>query len=220
MAIGPPAADHILVPVPVRNTPWLRVLGAAALAGLLAAAYTPLSDLLARWAEVPPRIERADAVVVLGASVGSTGMLSSVSLRRTVHGVRLYQQGYAPLLVLAGVPARDGFPDEARVRARLARDLGVPPPAIVTATALTTREEAVRVRSLAAARPIRTVLLVTESRHLRRARAIFERAGFEVFPAPTDAARRGDDAAERLGLTWSVLRELAAGLYNRANGPD
>ena len=42
-------------------------------------------------------------------------------------------------------------------------------------------------------RGLRTVLLVTDAIHMRRARALFERAGFTVRPAPTDD---GDDTED------------------------
>src|SRR5574342_335309 len=126
----------------------LRLLGLIALLLFFASAFTPLPNLLTRGASTSPRPGRADAIVVLAASVYSDGMLDSSSFRRAVHGVILQRKGLAPLLVLSG-PSRSTGPTEATVRAELARDLGIPPEMILTETqARTTREEAVRLGEL------------------------------------------------------------------------
>jgi uncharacterized SAM-binding protein YcdF (DUF218 family) len=146
----------------------------------------------------------SDAIVVLGASVSPSGMLSLESSRRTNHGIVLYRRGLAPVLVLSD-GAYAGGPTEADVRAEQARLHGVPADAILTETrAHTTREEALRVKTLLESRGARTILLVTNTGHLARARPLFERAGSEVRPAPQElilrAVRRFGRAPSRLGL--------------------
>ena len=124
-----------------------RILGAVALALVAVAALTPAVEWLAtRYAE-PARLAPADAIVVLGGDFRPDGWLDTASLRRLVHGILLYRQGLAPLLVLSGTTPPAG-PSEPEVRARLARELGVPSAAILPVIgANTTREEAVRVRA-------------------------------------------------------------------------
>jgi len=199
--------------VPVHYARILRVLGAASLAGLLAVAFTPLPNVLGRALGSASRLERADAIVALGSSVLPSGRLSSTSLRRAVDGIRLYRQGYAPLLVFSGSPPRDGRPAEGAVRTRLALELGVPAEAIVTVEAWTTRDEAARVAALLQARGVRRVLLVTESHHMVRARPLFERGGLEVLPAPTDTPWLAPNPEARLLLAWQLAGELFARLY-------
>ena len=202
----------------MRATRVLRGLGAVGLGLFLAAAFTPLPDVLSRRLGAAARLEAADAVVVLGASIHPDGTLSNHSLRRTIHGIRLYRRGLAPLLLFMGGPARAGHRSDAQVRDDLARELGIPVPVILTTTASTTREEAVRARALLEPRGVRRILLVTESQHLVRARALFERAGFEVLPAPSDGRSEPSDPEGRLLLTWHVVEELLARLYYRLAG--
>jgi uncharacterized SAM-binding protein YcdF (DUF218 family) len=151
--------------------------------------------------------------------VDQTGELGRNSLRRTVRAIVLQRAGVAPLLVLLG-PASDGGPSEAEVRADLARRFGVRAEAILTeATAWTTREEASRVRALLQPRGVRRILLVTNSQHMLRAKALFERAGFEVLAATADDISDTVDSPDgRLELTRIVLQELLALGYYRVAG--
>jgi uncharacterized SAM-binding protein YcdF (DUF218 family) len=195
-----------------------RILGALVLGGLALAALTPAPEwLVARYAE-RARLEPADAIVVLGGGF-RRGALGDRSLQRLVHGIRLERRGLAPLLVLTGEAPAAG-PSEPEVRAELARSFGVPPAAVVALPgANTTREEAVRARAELGPRGVRTILLVSGSIHLTRARATFEREGFRVLPAPADTLYGvGSVAAERLAEMRALLRELAALTYYRLAG--
>jgi uncharacterized SAM-binding protein YcdF (DUF218 family) len=195
----------------------LRTLGAVALIALGVTTLTPLPTwLAARYAE-QPRLAPADAIVVLGGGFAD-GALGDPSLQRVVHGIDLQRRGLAPLLVLSGEAPRQGS-SEAGVRAQLAQDLGVPPAAIVTQTANTTRDEARAAAALLKPRGVRSVLLVTSSLHLVRARGAFERVGFEVLPAPADRSFfLGSKAAERLDAARALARECTGWLYYRLAG--
>jgi len=204
-----------------RRPPWraAEIAGALTLAAFFLFGFTGAAGALARrLAETGP-VRRGDAIVVLGAGTAPDGVLSDQSLRRLIGGVSLYHQGLAPRLVLMG-PRYDGGPMEAQVRATLARDLGVPESAlIVEGRGLTTRHEA----ALAAARLQEigghTVLLVTGAQHMRRARALFERAGLEVVPAPVaDVPTSAQHADSRLALARLVLQEAVGRLYYRLFG--
>src|SRR5512143_3529491 len=94
----------------------VRMLGGAAVVAFLIIAFTPLPDLLHGWLSIPQREGPAGAIVVLG---------GSESERRTILGLRLYRQGLAPLVTFSGTPF------EVQTRKTLARDLGVPPEAIL-----------------------------------------------------------------------------------------
>src|SRR6266699_6544111 len=122
----------------------LRLLGLAGLVVFATMAFTPLANYInIRMAGVA-RLEPSDAIVVLGrGGADSDGILTNRSLRRVLHGVDLYRDGLAPLLVLSGSA------EETRARGNLTRGLGVPAAAVVSATpAHTTREEAEAVRRL------------------------------------------------------------------------
>ena len=194
-----------------------RVIGAVALSSLAIATLTPLPLWLASHYAERPRLEPADAIVVLGGGV-ARGSLGDPSLQRAIHGIRLQRRGLAPLIVFTGEPA-PGRPSEYEIRAQLARDLGVPPAAIMTVEANTTREEAIGAGAALRPRGVRSVLLVSGSIHLVRARGVFEREGFRVLPAPADNSLFvGSVAGERLAMTRALARELAGYLYYRLVG--
>jgi len=191
----------------------LRLLGLVGLLMFAIAAFTPLANRLNIWMAGVPVLEPADAIVVLGrGGVDTDGVLTNRSLRRTLDGIGLYGDGLAPVLVLSG-PA-----DETAARARLAQGLGVPSGAILrTSSAKTTRGEAEEIRRLLIPLGRRRILLVADPIDMPRARAVMERAGFTVLPAPT-AATGPSDPESRLGLLRDILSELAGWTYYRLTG--
>jgi uncharacterized SAM-binding protein YcdF (DUF218 family) len=106
------------------------------------------------------------------------------------------------------------------VRVRLARDLGVPPTAVLAdPRGRTTRDEASVSWEDLAPRGIRRILLVTASEHMPRAAALFRRAGFEVVEAPVEQLSSHDGRPQvRLEIARMLLRELLARAYHRAAG--
>lgn len=179
---------------------------------------TPAPNVAAGWLAVPSNIGPAGAIVVLGAGVSPDGVLGGSSLRRAMDGMLLYRARMAPLLVFLGI--RGGDVSEASVRASVATQLGLPADAILAhAGARTTREEAQQVADLLRPRGIVTILLVTDSRHMRRARYAFERNGFEVRAAPADdLPTTVSDTEGRLLLSRTVVQQALALLYYRVVG--
>jgi uncharacterized SAM-binding protein YcdF (DUF218 family) len=191
-----------------------EVVGLGGLALLMVTSFTPLSSGLAHMIGGPEHLPRADGIVVLGHGVSRDGVLSDGSLRRAVHGIRLYRKGLAPLLVLCG-GANEGGATEAEVQAGLAADFGIPQEAILTIPARTTSEEADRVAAALRPHGARDILLITDSLHMGRAQLAFERRGFAVAAAPIPSSHSADTPGGRLHLMRSVARELVARLYYR-----
>ncbi len=191
----------------------LRLLGLIGFLVFVAAAFTPLANFLNIRMGGVARLEPSDAIVVLGrGGADSDGILTNRSLRRVLRGVDLYADGLASLLVLSGSA------DETRARSSLARGMGVPAAAILTAApARTTREETEEVRKLLFPLGQRRILLVADPIDMPRARALMERAGFTVRPAPTAATGPSHPEA-RLGLLRDILIELSAWAYYRLIG--
>jgi uncharacterized SAM-binding protein YcdF (DUF218 family) len=142
-------------------------------------------------------LAKADAIVVLGCK-------SSARLRRRVEcGVRLYQKGVAPALLLSG--GGNGPEPEAEIMLRIALALGVPQAALLIEshshdTVGNARETALLLRT----QQLRTVVLVSDRAHLRRAAPLFRLAGVAIV------GRSGLRAPSLLREIVATIREMAA----------
>jgi len=174
-----------------------------------------------------------DAVVVLGGMVDAAASRASGETElteeadRIVRGFELVRVGRARnVLVSAGLVApRAGDVAEAdRLAARLAR-WGVPPAQIaVESGSRNTRENAIEVGRIAAARGWRTLLVVTSAAHVPRALGCFRAVGLAPDVLPVDF-RAGDGAgrgilprAGALAKSTGALRELFGRLVYRLAG--
>jgi uncharacterized SAM-binding protein YcdF (DUF218 family) len=180
-----------------------------------------VSNVAGKTFAIVPERKPADAIVVLAASLLAGGSLSDESMRRAIAGIELYKQGLAPLLVFSGRGRQDEpLHTEAEQRSLMAQAVGMPVDVILKEeTANTTREEAVRISRLLVHRGLRKILLVTDSLHLRRAKLVFENAGLEVFPAPSDDYSSSlVSSGDRLWLASRIVEEGAALAYYRLAG--
>lgn len=158
-----------------------------------------------------PLVAPVDAIVVLGGGMDTayTGVRDLPDLEdaadRMWVGARLYKQGVAPLVVVSG----GSFSKDSKVEveavgmARFMMDLGVPSEALLKEMkSRTTLENAWETQAILNARvpegsglgaaskktstrPFR-IALVTSAFHMSRAVALFEGAGFKVYPVRAD----------------------------------
>jgi uncharacterized SAM-binding protein YcdF (DUF218 family) len=202
----------------MRSDRLLEWVGVVVLSVFLLVAFTPLANQIDRWVGVRAGLDSADAIVVLGGGIHSDGVLSERSLAHTLHGITLWRRGLARRLLFSG-PGKDGGISEAAARLRLASALGLPA-ALISADSggRTTREEARSVREQLAPLHARRILLVTDRRHLLRAREAFEAEGFEVLGAPPpDFLGGAASPQERLQLTSRLVEEFVARGYYHAS---
>ena len=130
------------------------------------------------------RARRADVIVVLGARVWPSGRPSDALTRRTLHAVKLYQEGLAAAIVCSGGLGAHP-PTEAQSAARLAMDQGVPPEVIVLEEkGHSTEESAFFTSDIMRAQGWQKAIVVSDAYHLWRARLLFGKAGVEVYPSP------------------------------------
>jgi uncharacterized SAM-binding protein YcdF (DUF218 family) len=171
-----------------------------------------LLSLAVRLAGAPLRLADrpapADAIVVLGAPLAAGGRLSPIGRERIDAGVALWRAGLAPVVCVTGgdraVPP--GPRREADAMAERAVELGLPPAALaIEREARTTADNARLCRALLPA--ARTVWLVTQPFHGRRARWHFRRAGFtaHVWPIADSLELRRPGS----GARW-IAREYGA----------
>ena len=176
--------------------------------------------------------EDADAVVVL------SGMLEWLETEqgivpqwgeatdRLFAGVDLLNAGKAPLIIFTrGQYPWTDLPPEGEVLAQRAISMGVRSDQILlTGVVVNTADEAGEVRALMDLGGMNRVILVTSAFHMPRARMLFERAGIESFPYPTDFRSSGGHSdwmsfipsAEGLDRTSDAVREFIGRIYYRA----
>ncbi len=198
-----------------------RILGIGTFATFLLCVLTPLPNLLGRYQSIASNVGPADAIVVLGAGMLRDDSLTDESMRRFICGMSLYKERRAPLLVLLG-PGRGARQEhsEAATRAQIAIQFDIPKDALVTiSTALTTNEEARATANALRPRGVARILLVTESTHMRRAKLLFEKAGFTVLPVSSDHLFEfADSPEERLWLLLRLAQESVGLIYYRIAG--
>jgi uncharacterized SAM-binding protein YcdF (DUF218 family) len=152
----------------------------------------------------------ADIIAVLGAPLGRDGTLSDVVEERVATGVALWKQGLAPIIVMSGGrgPNVRAGRSEAEVMVERAEALGVPPRALVTEDrSQNTSENASNVKELGAMAGWRSVLVVSQPFHLRRALLWFERCGFAA--QGVSSAHSLELREPRRGLRW-IMREYGS----------
>ena len=149
----------------------------------------------------------ADAIVVLGAQVTSSGQPGSDLTSRTYHAVDLYNAGWAPHMICTGGYANDST-SAAATAARFAVSLGVPGEKVFQADgSMTTAEDARATAVVMAAHGWQRVILVSHPLHLYRARWSFLRTGLKVYSSPTTTDTGRIFPLLRL---WYVTREAGA----------
>ncbi|MGQ9668526.1 MAG: YdcF family protein [Anaerolineae bacterium] len=127
----------------------------------------------------------ADVIVILGAQVLPGGEPGPNLRPRTEKAVRLYQEGWAPVIITTGGIAGDAF-SAASVAGRTAVAMGVPEEAILIAGGSNnTREDVRRAISVMRERGWHSALVVSHPLHLLRGILLFWRAGVQAFPSPT-----------------------------------
>ncbi len=154
----------------------------------------------------------------------SADRLAGTTLRRLLEGIRLWRQMPGCYLVLSG-GAYDGKHGEAEDMAALARELGVPPEAIILETS--SWDTGDQARLLSQRLKDRPFALITSAAHIPRCMMIFKHYGLTPFPAPADfrtrntvfdynsflpntqGLRRSETAIhEYIGMLWYRVRGL------------
>jgi len=160
----------------------------------------PLLRAFADWWVVSDRLEKAQAIVVLGGD--------SAAGDRLQRAATLYREGWAPRLVVSG-PAVRFYLSEAELMQREALNLGVPEDKllVVRHAATSTLEEAQQLSKVFAEHKLRKLIVVTSNFHTRRVRRIFRKLlrerGTQVW---VDAAADSRFVPER----WWQEREARA----------
>lgn len=160
-------------------------LAVALLLGLwLVVCFTPLAARLAQpLVRRDPLPARADAIFVFSSSLQPDGEPTATAAARLLRGLELLAERRAPRLLVTELP-----PPIARVepllRAEMAR-LSLPGELLALGPIRNTHDEALVVADLCRQHGWRTVIAVSSPTHTRRAAAVLEAQGLEVFAAPS-----------------------------------
>jgi uncharacterized SAM-binding protein YcdF (DUF218 family) len=181
---------------------------------LLALLSTPMvSQELLSGLEPPyndPLARPADAIVVIGAGTYFNApeygqdTVNAYALERLRYAALLQRKTGQPLLVSGGNPAGNPIAEAAQMKATLDEAFHVPVQWSEESSA-NTLENARNSYAILSAAGIRRIYLVTHAWHMRRARYAFERAGFDVIPAPTRYSTR-------FRITWQSFVPSSIGL--------
>jgi len=149
----------------------------------MALILTALILLLLLWSDVARRLvplgntkrTQFDAIIVLGTPADSDGNPTPDMLDRITEGVREYEHGVAPRLIVTGAAAHNRFV-EAEVMARVAQSQGVPASVIFQEPqALDTIQNACYSAHILRANGWHSAEVISSAAHLPRAALIFSR---------------------------------------------
>jgi len=131
----------------------------------------------------------ADAAIVLGAAVWSTGV-SPVFRERINHGIDLYRTGKVRKLIFTGGQGNPGEPTESSAARDYALQSGVPAQDILIEEKSHTTYENIRyAKQVADAHNIKRVLIVSDPLHMKRAVLMAQDVGLIAQPSPTPTTR-------------------------------
>jgi uncharacterized SAM-binding protein YcdF (DUF218 family) len=141
-------------------------------------------ELVAKLLEAPlavadSPIEPRDAIVVLGAPLTARGELTPILTERVAAAAALFRAGAGRLVVTSGGVTHAAPRAEADAIAEGLRAAGVAD-VLVEARSRTTVENARFTAELVAPLGVRTIWLVTQPFHTKRAELLFRRAGLDA----------------------------------------
>jgi uncharacterized SAM-binding protein YcdF (DUF218 family) len=131
----------------------------------------------------------ADAAVVLGAAVWSSGV-SPVFRERINHGIDLYHNGKVRKLIFTGGQGNAGEPTESSAARDYALQSGVPAQDIfIEEKSHNTYDNILYAKQIADTHGIKKVLIVSDPLHMKRAVLMAQDAGLMAEPSPTPSTR-------------------------------
>jgi uncharacterized SAM-binding protein YcdF (DUF218 family) len=169
----------------------------AAITLLLLMSLPIVSNSLLQWYEHIPALDpatlahtQAKAIVILGGGryadapeyQGDT--VSEPSLERIRYGAWLQRKTKLPILVTGGVVFEDNRPAEAQLMQQVLEQEFLAAVPWVEKVSRTTYENAIDSKKMLEKDDIKKIILVTHALDMPRALEAFEKAGFDVTPAP------------------------------------
>ena len=190
------------------------LLWAASSILFLAAGWTLWVDGQIRYYADRDEARPADAIAVFGAAEYD-GRPSPVLKARLDHALELYRRGLAPLVItLGGGYEADADHSEGGVGENYLLAHGVPESAIIAETESDdTEQSATRLKAIARANNLKSIVVVSDGTHLFRVHAICEKDGLQVYTSPRPVVRPISWTARMERLTHEILSYTAWRLH-------
>jgi len=167
----------------------------------------------------PTTLPKADAVLVLSGMLGGFETEDGYVTEwgdpdRFFVGVQLVKLGKADRLIFTrGQMPWSESPPEGEMLKQKALEMGVSPDQILlTSIVSNTAEESLAVKELMAEYGLTKIILVTSCFDLPRAKLLFDKAGVDTYPYPTDFRAASRD------VTWLDFIPSADAFRNTSNG--
>lgn len=126
----------------------------------------------------------ADAIAIFGAAEYD-GRPSPVFRARLDHGLALYRQGIAPMVITLGGGAEEDSHSEGGVGHDYLLAHGIPESQIIAETESgNTKESTERLAVIARANHLQRIVVVSDGTHLFRIHALCREEGLEVYTSP------------------------------------
>jgi len=196
----------------------MRVLRGLVVVCLVAVAAYPMWLAYRVWAQSHYDENRSvDAIVVLGAAQYD-GEPSPVFRARLNHGAYLYNEGFSDTVIVTGGKRKGDRFTEAEAGERYLASHGIPPEDVLSeARGRTTLQSLRRVRALARAEGIESILLVSDPLHSERVKRIATDLGFhEAYASPASYVELNRSRATKVReLVHEVASLLAYEILKR-----
>lgn len=127
----------------------------------------------------------ADCIIVLGAAAYESGV-SPVYRERINHAIRLYDEGYADTIIMAGGYGAGNSRSDAHIGMEYAVSQGVPEEDILLEEKSTVTEENLLFsKEIMEENGLETAILVSDPPHMRRAMLQAKHVGLQALSSPT-----------------------------------
>lgn len=128
---------------------------------------------------------QTDVILVLGARVNYKTGFNPCLKARVNHGVKLWENQYAPLIIMSGGDDIEDGANEADAMFQMARQAGVPESAVLREReAHSTYENLLFTRKIMQSKGLKSLLIVTENYHMPRAALIADDLGLDYAVSP------------------------------------
>jgi uncharacterized SAM-binding protein YcdF (DUF218 family) len=132
---------------------------------------------------------QGDAAIVLGAAVWGEE-LSPVFKERINHALDLYRNGKVRKIIFTGGRGNNDEPSESFAARQYAVQRGIPEEAIlIEESSHTTYENIFYAKQVVSAQQLKSVLIVSDPLHMKRAVVMATDMGLEAYPSPTPTTR-------------------------------